>query len=169
MFTWKRCSIALFILSMAMLAVHLSNTPEVWAQIKPAIVRSVDEPSRVPYQITAPPTCNFGNDCSIAGTVVPTGKRLRITRLEGALINQSTNMFFALHLNDARHPLAMFPANQFQGFFWGNVVSFAQEVDYYFEAGQTPVLEVGCSAVATVASDPRNTLSLVGYITDTTP
>jgi len=151
------------------LVLALCSATSAVAQIKPAMVRSVDEPARVPYIVTGVPTCPFGNDCFIAGGTVPAGKRVRVTRIEGAFLNQVGDMFFALHLNTDRNPIAIFPAPAFNGFFFGNVVGFSQEVDYYFEAGQAPVLEVGCSAINTISTDSRNKLTIVGYIVDTTP
>jgi hypothetical protein len=169
MFNWKRFSLVVSLLAVVLLALQFSNVPKVAAQVKAALVRSIDEPARVPYLVTAAPTCPFLNDCVLTGTMVPAGKRVRITQLEGSLIFQTNQIFFALHLNDVRHPLVMFQAPAVNGFFWGSVASFSQPVDYYFEAGQTPVLEIGCSAVGSIASDSRNTLSLVGYMVDTTP
>jgi hypothetical protein len=166
--SFKQLSIV-SILATGLLVLHLGNAPDASAQVRPALVRSVDEPTRVAYQVTAAPTCPFGNECYISGPTVPAGKRLRITRLEGALVSQSTSIFAALHVNDTRHPVVMFPVPFFSGFFWGTISSFNQDVDYYFEAGQTPFLEIGCSASGTISADPRNTLSLVGYMTDTTP
>jgi hypothetical protein len=169
MFTWKRLSWVLSIFATVLATLHFSNAPQVSAQIKPAMVRSVDEPTRVPYLVSAKPNCPFGNDCFISGTTVPAGKRLRITRIEGALLGQAGDTFAALHIDTDRNPVAIFPTPVFNGFFYGTVVGFSHDVDYYYEAGQTPVLEIGCSAVNTISTDSRNKLTLIGYITDTTP
>ena len=169
MFTSKRFSIAVSFLAAGLLGMHVSNTPNVSAQIKPAMVRNVDEPARVPYIVSAAPNCPFVNDCSISGPIVPVGKRVRITRLQGVLINQQAgNTFFSLGVNDTRHPLVIFPAAQFNAAFWGLTVSFSQEVDYYYEAGQTPVLEVG-TAPNSISNDNRTNLTLVGYMVDVQP
>jgi len=169
MFTWKRLAIGLACLSAALLALQVVNVPRVAAQVKAALVRSVDEPARVPYLYSAAPTCPFGNDCYIQGPAVPAGKRLRVTRLEGALIFQTGDTFYALHVNNFRNPLAFFSSPVFNGFFYGNVSGFNMAVDHFFEAGESPVLEVGCSALNSISNDPRSKLSIVGYIVDTTP
>jgi len=137
------------------------------AQIRPAMVRNVDEPARVPYFVSAAPTCGFLNECALAGPAVPAGKRLRVTRLEGILVGQTTSIFFALSEHDTNHPLLMFPAAPINGAFWGSVVSFNQEIDFYFEAGQIPVIEVGNTN--TIPVDPRNRLTIVGYLVDILP
>ncbi|HTS23860.1 MAG TPA: hypothetical protein VMN79_18870 [Casimicrobiaceae bacterium] len=152
----------------SLLAFCLVPSAGAQAQVKPAMVRSVDEPARVPYLATGAPTCGFSNQCLLSGTVVPAGKRLRVTRLQGIFFfTQAFPFFFALNLNNS--PLVIFPAESFGAAYYGNVVSFSQEVDYYFEAGQTPVLEVGTSAGNSIFQDSRNKLTIVGYIVDTTP
>jgi hypothetical protein len=137
------------------------------AQVRPAMVRNVDEPARVPYFASAQPTCPFLNECDLIGPIVPAGKRLRVTRLEGILVGQTTSIFFALMLNDNGHPVLMFPAQPISGAFFGSVVSFNQEVDFFFEAGQTPLLSVG--NMTSIVGDPRSRLTLVGYLVDILP
>jgi len=137
------------------------------AQIRPAMVRNVDEPARVPYFVSAVPSCPFLNECLLAGPTVPAGKRLRVTRLEGILIGQATSIFFALTLNDDNSPVLLFPAAPISGAFFGNVLSFNQEVDFYFEAGQAPHILVGNSS--SIVVDVRNRLTIVGYLVDILP
>jgi hypothetical protein len=169
MFTWKRFAVAFALLTVGILAFRLADVPRVAAQVKAALVRSVDEPARVPYFISELPSCPFGNECEIAGPVVPAGKRVRITRLEGFFINTSVNGFAALELNDDNHPVVMFPVVLFPGAFFGQVFSFNQEVDFNFEAGQTPLLVVGVPGLSTIGADARNRLSIAGYMVDLTP
>jgi hypothetical protein len=157
--------VALCSLVAVVMVLAVPNTAS--AQIRPAMVRNVDEPARVPYFVSAVPSCPFLNQCELAGPVVPAGKRLRVTRLEGILIGQTTSIHFALMLNDAFHPVLMFPAQLMAGAFFGSVVSFNQEVDFFFEAGQTPILEVG-NAISIVV-DERNRLTIVGYLVDILP
>jgi hypothetical protein len=144
-------------------------SPQAIAQVKPAVVRSVDEPARVPYLVSAAPTCPFQNECYVAGSAVPAGKRLRVTEVEGVVVfAQSGNWFAALHLNDTNHPLVIFPTTPFNAAFWGSTVSFHEHVDFFFEAGQTPVLEVGTLPNG-VSTDPRTRLTIVGYMVDVAP
>ncbi len=167
MLTWKRISIIFSLMAAGILALRLADVPKVAAQVKAALVRSVDEPARVPYFISAQPNCPFTNECEMLGTVVPAGKRVRITRLEGFFVSSTTNGFFALGLNDDSHPVIMFPVAPFSGAFFGSVFSFSQQVEFNFEAGQTPILFVG--GVSTITTDLRNRLTIAGYIVDLTP
>src|SRR5271165_2040532 len=160
MFTWKRVAIVLSSLALGILGTRLVDSPKVAAQVKAALVRSVDEPARVPYFISAQPNCPFTNECEITGPVVPSGMRVRITRLEGTFIASTTNTFAALGLNDDNHPVVMFPVTPFSGAFFGDVESFSQEVDFNFEAGETPILFVG--STSTFLTDSRNRLTIVG-------
>jgi hypothetical protein len=168
-FTWKRISIIISLGAIGILALRLADVPKVAAQVKAALVRSVDEPARVPYFVSGPPTCPFGNECEIVGPVVPAGKRVRVTRLEGFFINTSVNGFAALELNDDNHPVVMFPVVLFAGAFFGQVFAFNQDVDFNFEAGQTPLLVVGVPGLSSIGVDARNRLSMAGYIVDLTP
>ena len=47
--------------------------------------------------------------------------------------------------------------------------AFNQEVDFNFEGGQPPLLVVGIGGFSTIAADPRNRLSIAGYMVDLTP
>ena len=137
------------------------------AQIRSAMVRNVDEPARVPYFVSAQPVCPYLNECDLSGPIVPAGKRLRVTRLEGILVGQTTSIFFALMENDNSHPVLLFPSQPTSGAFFGQVVSFNQEIDFYFEAGQTPIITVGNNT--SIVVDSRNRLTIVGYLVDILP
>jgi len=154
-------------MAVGILALRLADVPKVAAQVRAALVRSVDEPARVPYFISGLPSCPFANECEIFGTVVPAGMRVRVTRLEGFFVSSTVNGFFALGLNDDSHPVLMFPVAPFSGAFFGTVFSFSQDVDFNFEAGQTPLLIVG--GTGTISTDGRNKLTIAGYIVDLTP
>jgi hypothetical protein len=153
----------LFVLGM----VGIFVTGEAFSQVRPAMVRSVDEPARVPYFVSAVPTCSYLNECYVTGSTVPAGKRVRVTRLEGILLSQTTSIFFALMENNTSTPVLMFPAQPMSGAFFGTLVSFNQEVDFYFEAGQTPFIVVGNTS--SISTDSRNRLTIAGYIVDLLP
>jgi len=77
--------------------------------------------------------------------IVPAGKRVRVTRLEGFLAGQPSSMEVSLELNQLFRPVVWFPVplvTSPESTFWGNVISFNQEVDYYFDEGQQPLLHV---------------------------
>ena len=169
MFTWKRIAIVLLVFAAAFVAFEFTDGPKVLAQtIRPAMVRSVDEPARVPYFVSARPTCPFTNECIVSGPVVPAGKRLRVTRLEGMLVLQNANIIVFLSTSGDNAPVLMFPSNAFSQAFFGTGVSFNQEVDFYFEAGQTPSLVVGTSG-GTITTDARSRLTIAGYMVDVQP
>jgi hypothetical protein len=171
MFTWKRFAITLLFLALGFVGLELVHAPEIAAQtIRPALVRSIDEPARVPFFVSAQPTCPFLNECSVNGGAVPVGKRLRVTRLEGMFVSQVPTLTVYLSVTGDNLPLVMFPSNAFNQAFFGTGVSFNQEVDFYFEAGQTPFLVVATPAgVGGISTDSRNRLTMAGYLVDVQP
>jgi hypothetical protein len=162
MLTPRRIATVVALLIVGLVPLH------VIAQPKPALVRNVDEPARVPYYVSQPGNCLFSNECLMTGTTVPAGQRLRVTRLEGIIFFQSSNIIAFLYANGG-DPKFMFPSNAFGGAFYGSVVSFNVEVDFYFEAGETPVLGVGTGIPNTISTDARNRYTIVGYLVDVLP
>ena len=70
-------------LAMAAAALTL-GAPPVLAQSRAALVQSVDEPGRSPYQETLSDlTCRGTTVCSFNFSVVPAGKRLVVTHIAG--------------------------------------------------------------------------------------
>jgi len=137
------------------------------AQTRAALVRSVDEPARVPYFHSAAPSCPFLNSCSTPGPTVPAGKRLRVTKVQGVLPFQANSVFVVLYKNNNSTPMVMFQADFFNAAYYGNTASFAKDVEIYFEAGETPILEVGNST--SISDSGFNRLTIVGYIVDVLP
>lgn len=137
------------------------------AQTRPALVRSVDEPARVPYVESLAPTCGFTNQCISTFATVPAGKRLRVTSISGAFFFTNVSGFIGFH-----HPAVgsiMFPVAPFNAAYFGTVVSFNQQVDRFYEAGQTPSLEFGVQSPNTIFVDSRNRLTITGYLVDIAP
>jgi hypothetical protein len=70
----------------AALVLALLGAPAVLAQTRAALVQSVDEPARNPYQETiANVTCRGNTVCSFTFTTVPAGKRLVVSNIAGYL------------------------------------------------------------------------------------
>lgn len=162
MLTLKRVAIAVAWLIVGFLPLTSS------AQVKPAMVRSVDEPARVPYFVLQAPSCPYLNACYVSGPTVPAGKRVRVTRIEGFLRSQPDSIIVYLSLNSDSAPLRMFQAFPFaQAFFGGSGISFNEAVDFYFDAGQTPYLVVGNTT--TVSTNSSNRLTIAGYMVDVLP
>lgn len=155
--------------ALTVLAVGFVSAQEVAAQIRPALVRSVDEPARVPYSHSLQPTCPFTNQCLATFPTVPAGKRLRITAISGIFYFANVGGFIGLHTDAGFYPKLAFPVSPFGGAYYGNLVSLHQPIDLFLEAGQTPVLEFGVLAGNTIFADSRNRLTVTGYLVDIIP
>ena len=150
-------------------AAALAMATAAQAQVRPALVRSVDEPARVPYTQRMVPTCSFTNQCTASFPVVPVGKRLRITNVQAIFFSANFPAFLAVHVGPSQQIALAFAVNPTQGFFYGSLLSSSQPVDLIYEAGETPVLEMGCNAGNTFLADSRNSMGVSGYLVDTTP
>ena len=142
-------------------------TSEACAQIRPAMVRNVDEPARVPYFHTRDASCPYGNLCEATFPTVPAGKRLRVTSISVFWRNETVSAFMALDVNTSLNPVLIFPVSPTPFAYYGNCYAKTQEVDYYFEAGQAPVLEMGTGGTFNKFNTAH--LTVTGYIVDTTP
>lgn len=143
---------------------------KVAAQARPALVRSVDEPARVPYAHSLQPSCNFVNQCVSVFPAVPAGKRLRITNLQMFTVNTNLQFLFAIHRNAANSPLLMFTVSPVPTAYYGSTASTNQHVDLMFEAGDAPILEIGVAAGGGgVFVDARNRVGITGYLVDVAP
>jgi hypothetical protein len=141
------------------------------AQIKPAMVRSVDEPARVPYGGTIAMTCPFGNLCNAVFPAIPAGKRVRVTEVSLAFgASASATHLIAVHRtsNDFT-PVAMFQAVPFAAAYYGLMVATTQPLDVVFEAGETPTIEIGVAAGAGGINASAARATLTGYIVDVAP
>ena len=143
------------------------------AQTRPALVRSVDEPARVPYGGTMVPNCGFSNQCTATFPAVPAGKRLRVTAA-AAFVRSNTSSgshLFALHRNDVSGAngvfLMMLPP--LPAAYYGAVASTNQNVDVIYEAGEVPILELGLSAGLGGITASSARLTLTGYLVDVAP
>lgn len=156
-------------LAMGLIAA-LSSTAAT-AQTRPALVRSVDEPARVPYSYALRPTCPFANQCVAEFPVVPAGKRLRLTNVRLLTRDTAVAGFFAVHVDVAAFsPLIAFPVSPFNGAYYGNLISGNFPVDLIFNAGQKPVLEMGVPGFSGGINDnAANKFGVTGYLVDVLP
>lgn len=70
--------------TMTLACAGLLASPAAQAQTRAAIVQSIDEPARNPYQeVQANTTCRNTTVCSFNFAVVPAGKRLVVTNIAG--------------------------------------------------------------------------------------
>lgn len=148
------------------------HVPSADAQTRPALVRSVDEPARVPYYHSLAPTCPFLNQCVATFPAVPAGKRLRVTFVGAVFIGTDDPGYMALHVdNDGVGNMRVaFPVTPFGAAFYGTMVSLNQQVDVFFEAGQAPFLDFGIGAgLGGIAANGRNRFTISGYLVDVLP
>jgi hypothetical protein len=148
----------------------LVPVPQAAAQARPAMVRSVDEPARVPYFYSLAPTCPFLNVCQATFPAVPTGKRLRLTSVSMLFRFTDVSGFLAINLDARSNLLAMFPVSPINGAYYGTTVAATEQVDLYFEEGQAPVLEFGVPAFsAGISVLDTNRFLASGYLVDVSP
>lgn len=143
------------------------------AQTRPALVRSVDEPARVPYGGTMTPSCTFSNQCTVTYPAVPAGKRLRVTAI-AAFVRSNTSTgshLLALHRNDVSGANAMYLVMMppLPAAYYGYVASTSQAVDVIYEAGEVPILEIGLAAGFGGITATSTRLTLTGYLVDVAP
>ncbi len=154
---------------LAVLGLLVAAAPAAHAQIKPAMVRSVDEPARVPYTTQMQPTCPFTNQCVATFPTVPVGKRLRVTTVYATFFSANFSGILVVHVGASKEIAAIFPVPPLAAAYYGSVGSTTQSVDLVYEAGEAPMLEYGTSAANTIFADSRHRLGLSGYLVDVAP
>jgi len=154
---------------MAVAGLLVAAAPAAHAQIKPAMVRSVDEPARVPYTSQMQPNCPFTNQCLAIFPTVPAGKRLRVTNVHVTIFEANFSGLLAVHVGPAKEIAVIFPVPPVAAAYYGFVGSTSQQVDFVYEAGEAPMLEYGTSAANSIFADNRNRLGLSGYMVDVAP
>jgi hypothetical protein len=91
--------------------------------------------------------------------------------MSGILLQQTvTSAFVTLHVgepNSSANILVAFPVTGFNEVYYGESLSFNQEVNFYFEAGEAPAIEIGTPNTFTQSSSNRFTVS--GYLVDLVP
>ena len=137
------------------------------AQVRPALVRSVDEPARVPYAYDLAPICPFTNSCYVDFPSVPAGKRLRITSVRLMFTGTNAVSVFVVRRVDTVFPTVAFPVAPFNGAYFGNLISGSFDVDLIFEAGQQPALELGNPSG--IGNSSANRFGVTGYLVDVAP
>jgi hypothetical protein len=166
---FKSATLAVATVLLAAGTIGVLTTSEAMAEIRPALVRSVDEPARVPYAYSQVPSCPYANQCNVTFPAVPVGKRLRVTNVNVLMIGTGANGFVAIN-KVGTGPIVAFPAAPFNGAYYGNLISINEHVDLIFEAGETLNVEIGVPAGAGgVYADPRNRFGVTGYLVDVTP
>ena len=142
-------------------ATPTSNVIIVNPATEPALTRSVDDPGRIAYQITA--ACVLDTDaCAFDFPAVPQNHRLVVQHISGLLVGNVTGALVIL-IGGANGALSSFIAPpSFQG-----ASQFDQPVLQYFNAGSAPSL----TAVADATLISFSSATISGYLLDcaTTP
>ena len=139
-------------------ALGFSTTPRLMAQIRAALVKSVDEPGRSPYQATV--SCNTGNNtlCVAFTDPVPVNMRLVLTHVGAEFDIASGKQIIQAVITGATNggailtPRLMANNGIIQDIWTSNDVVLA-----YYEAGQTPTLQVA-------GGPAQNRAILSGYL-----
>jgi hypothetical protein len=158
---------AAFIFAFAVILHHYEKP--VMAQVRAALVQNIDEPGRAPFSIQVGCDGNSNSNACFgtSSTAVPANKRFVVQNVNGALSIFGSGTFVTgtvtadvingANLNIDPH----FTANAFG--YSSYVINMAAVA--YFEAGQTPSLEIISSATSAA---PSGTVTLSGYLIDLT-
>jgi hypothetical protein len=144
------------------LGVQVLNTPlpvtgDITGTVKAKIVST-------PFFQSSVPTCDATNRCSVKFPAVPTGKRLRVTRIHGALYFSNDEAFVALDLDNLNGQVFVVPVHPFAAAYLGATLSFNESTDVVFTAGQTPIVEMGTGGRFFTSS--FNRLGITGDLQD---
>lgn len=126
-------------------------------------VMNIDERARVPYFYSLKPTSNYCNQVLVTFPSVPDKKRLRLTNVRALFFMTNADAMLVVHKNYF-NPLVAFPLSPFSGAYHGWLLSLNQSVDLIFEAGDSPVLELGSGTC--FAEVDANVLGVTGYLID---
>jgi hypothetical protein len=158
-----------------LVALFLSCAIPASAQVRPAMVKNVDEPGRVPYQQTiefsAGGTDCSGSLCLVPFSEVPAGKRLVVEHVTALLAVAGGGtvqmfMFGTGGVTNTGNVFVILPAFVDTGFdafgttFW----AIDRPVKVYFGPGKTPTLKIIVSTNLGIVSN----VSLHGYLIDAT-
>jgi hypothetical protein len=150
------------------LGVQVLNTPlPVTGAVTTTVAGTVNAkivPTSTPFFQSSLPTCDALNRCFVKFPAVPVGKRLRVTRIHGALYSSNVDAFVALDLNDLNGQVFVEQLHAFPAAYLGFTLSFNEATDVVFTAGQVPIVEMGTGAMFT--STNFNRLGITGDLQD---
>jgi len=155
----------------------------VMAQVRPAIVKNVDEPARSPYQAyvhaaVGPGSACGTNFCDFSFPAVPANKRLAVTNVSVRFVPDSTatvqdvklyvldNTFNILNQITLPYNPSLYPGDNL-------VINTArtyvanEQIRWYLEAGQVPRLTFHTSG-GSLDTFGEQRVMLVGYLVDLT-
>lgn len=155
---------------LAVFAVALPMGNPALAQVRPAYVKNVDEPGRLPYQQMREFNACAGQFCQIAFNPVPAGKRLvveRLTMLLGVVNTGAPNLVaFGTGATTNAGNRAIVEPSFVRSTVIGSVSFWAldREVRVYYGPGETPEVKVASTASFSFVGN----MSLHGYLIDAT-
>ncbi len=167
----------------AFVTVMLLGAPVAMAQLRPAAVKNVDEPGRVPYSqfFSALPGLSTGcglNFCDFYPPAIPAGKRLVITDVFGTVSLQPGGTVHSLNLKvtDATYSVVknLFEVPHNPAAYYDVALAwdlrryaFHSKVTMFVEAGDRAAMHFWTGG-GNLNTDYPTTLTIVGYLVDLT-
>lgn len=128
--------------ALALAAAGLLATPAAMAQTRAALVQSIDEPGRNPYQeVLSDLGCRTTTVCSFTFATVPAGKRLVVTHIAGYVDTAAgslPNNFLHSSLGGSGYPTLPFTGVRGPNTPLGTRIVINHEVLAYFGPGENP-------------------------------
>ena len=171
---------SLMVMGGLVLAVIIVVSLKAPAQVRPAVVKNIDEPGRIPYQqhvAAAKASANCGgNFCDFLLPTVPAGKRLVITNFSGHLAFEGTAVAgrIVLYLDSLTAGSPEFEVPHNPGAYHKDPISignpnrmaFNEKVQLFVEAGQRPLIDLHTDG--RLVDDWKQVFIVTGYLVDLT-
>jgi hypothetical protein len=142
--------------------------PPLLAQVRAALVKSVDEPGRVPYQARQTSSQKFGGDAEYAFfPVIPAGKRLVVTHVSGIFNFGKTSPVFVrvFAATPDFAPIGAYPGPYISLapiFKENTIAEFSSPIQFYVDEGLAPSI----FATPTFGNTLATNFTIVGYLVD---
>jgi hypothetical protein len=143
----------------------------------PVLVRNVDEPGRAPYleevELSNPPNnttafCQTVSSCSLHFPAVPSGKRLVVESISGAVFTHVDDSLGTVSLSSAGRPIGYLApfSSEPQGL--ARRYTFNTSFTSYVEEGVTPIVfvVVASSTTQAVQGHQRAAIVIAGHLVD---
>src|SRR5262249_21631407 len=121
-------------------------------------------PTSTPFFQSSVPTCDVLNRCFVKFPAVPTGKRLRVTRIHAAMYLTNIDAFVALDVDGLNGQVFVEQLHPFPAAYLGPTLSFNEATDVVLTAGQVPFVEMGTGG--TFITSSFNRLGITGDLQD---
>jgi hypothetical protein len=157
---------AIFVFTLAIVLHHFEKP--VMAQVRAALVQNIDEPGRSPFILQIGCDSSGGNACyGTSSTAVPANKRFVVQYVSGNLDIFGSGTFDTgtVSSNAVTGSTLYLDPHFVVNAFGFSTYTINMPVTAYFEAGQTPSIEI----IGTfTAQSPSAIVTLTGYLIDLT-